>query len=93
MFIVTSSLLTTHLNFKLHSRLKLIKSNLSYLLRDFLVLIKVSFKTLEALMWPRVALVTCDDVPAMWVFPPRAHVMGVGTSSDIIESLIIHLSR
>ena len=60
-----------HLNFKLHSRLKLIKSNLSCLSRDFLVLIKVSFKTLEALMWPRVALVTCDDVPAMWVFSPQ----------------------
>ena len=60
-----------HLNFKLHSRLKLIKSNLSCLSRDFLVLIKVSFKTLEALMWPRVALMTCDDVPAMWVFSPQ----------------------
>ena len=57
------------------------------------MLIKVSFKTLEALVCPRVALVTCAGVLAMWVISPTAYVLGVGTSSDIIEPLIIHLSR
>ena len=63
--IVTSSLLTT---LELLWRLKLIKSNLSCLSSEFLVLIKVSFETLETLMSKGCTGGMCW--PCGWSLPP-----------------------